>query len=177
MSSESSSLVSQTKEDVAVFRAVISAGLTPTSPVMNGLWRWFSNVDLALPLPVMKIAPEEKKNLALTILDDLDSALDKYELKNLKTLIANRHELNNGLEATQIDNMWKELAGVYAELINKEVVTIRPEDKEEIALQLIENMSEIFGLDRPAVLERIKTDPSLRLSLRMTGLNPDDMVK
>ena len=176
MSSESNSLVSRTKEDVAVFRAVVSAGLTPTSPLIHGLWRWFSNVDLALPLPIMQIAPEERKNLALAILEDLDLALDKYEIKNLHTSVEDRHELNNGPEAQHIDNMWKELAGVYADLLNKEVYKIDPKDKEEIASQIIDGMSEAFGLDRAGVLEKIKTDPSLRLSLRMSGLNPDEMA-
>jgi len=175
MSNEPISAVSKTKEDVAVFRAVVSAGLKPTSPLIHGLWRWFTNVDLVLPLPIMAIAPTERKNLALAILDDLDSALDKYEIKNLNTPVDKRNELNNGPEASYIDSMWKELAGVYADLFNKEVLTIKDEDKEMITSQIIESMSEAMGLDRDGVLNQIKTDPALKLSLRMIGLNPDEI--
>lgn len=169
-------LVTRTKEDVAVFRAVVSAGLQPTSPVIHSLWRWFGNVDLALPLPIMSLEEKDRQNIAIDILNDLDVALDKYEEKSNQTPIKDRHELNNGPETIIVDNMWKELAGLYAELLNKEVLALNDADKEEITANIIENISEALGLDHEGVIQKIKTDPSLKLSLRMMGLNPDEIA-
>lgn len=169
-------LVARTKEDVAVFRAVVLAGLRPTSPVIHSLWRWFGNVDLALPLPLMPLEEKDRQGIAVSILDDLDIALDRYEERSNVTSIEDRHELNNGPETIIIDNMWKELAGLYAELLNKEVLTINDADKEEITAHIIENISEALGLDHEGTIQKIKTDPSLKLSLRMMGLNPDEIA-
>lgn len=169
-------LVTRTKEDVAVFRAVVSAGLRPTPPVIHSLWRWFSNVDLVLPLPVMSLGEKDRQGIALNILNDLDVALDKYGEKSNDTLPQDIGELNHGPETVLIDNMWKELAHLYADLLNKEVPNFSDEDKKEITADILESISEAFGLDREGVIQKIKTDPSLKLSLRMMGLSPEDII-
>jgi hypothetical protein len=163
------------RADLAVLGAVLDADVEVTDQVINGVWRWFQDIEIAVPLPVMDLTSDERRTLATTILiemDDLFAGLeDLCEGKSAKSQAA----VAKTPEADRVNNLWKELAGCYAELVNDEIPELPESLRASIIESMLEDLADRFGITEDAVRTRVRTDSSLRMMLRMNGLNPDDL--
>lgn len=168
--------MTKTKKDLAVFHAVVKAGIEPTTAVVYGLWHWFSNVDIAVPLPIMKLEDEERFEVALNVLDEMQVIADRMEIAIEKLLTnpsAHNEYFANSPDVAIIDNLWRELASLYAHVINPEVRVLNEEEQEMVSKSFIEHVMNDFQVPRDEILEQIKSEPSIRMRLRLLGVNPD----
>ena len=168
--------LTKTKKDLAVFNVVVKAGLVPTDAVIEGLWHWFPNVEVALPLPIMPLKENERKKIASRILDEMLEVATRME-NELNTLPRDEESYSNYFQnspdVTLIDNLWKELVGVYASLFNAYVRSLSKEDQARASEAFLEFMETNLEIDRKEAIEQIHTNPSLRMQLRMIGVDPD----
>lgn len=170
--------LTKTKRDLAVFRVVVKAGLIPTDSVLEGLWHWFPNVDIALPLPVMSLKDSDRKKIASNILDEMYEVATRMENElNIvpRTEEDYAHYFENSPDVILIDNLWRELTGVYAFLFNAYVNSLSREDQIQASERLLESMESNFNMNRAEAIAQIHSDPRLRMQLRMIGVNPDSI--
>lgn len=172
--SDSKNTIAEIRNDVAVLAAVQTAGLTVTDAVFSGVWRWFRDVELMVPLPVLITDPEERASLALEITGEMDQVMGRLEpLWAVAETDDERDTLASSPDGQALDNLFRELAGVFAELVNEEVPVLPAMLKETLQEGLLESLADRFDLDEDEVRDRLKTDSRLRMMIRMSGLDPD----
>lgn len=161
--------IAATREDVAVMRVVLESGVKVTDSVFKGIWHWFPDVELMVPLAAMQLGEKERTALASQIIAEMDEVFAKLEAA---------WELDDSDEdmtrySAQVDALFRELASCYAEFINAEVHVLPDEVRASIEAGLLERLMSQMDLDEDTVRYRLKTDPALRMMLRMSGVDPD----
>jgi hypothetical protein len=174
--SEPKNVVTEIRTDLAAVRAVLASDAAMTAPVLHGLWRWFKDVELMVPLPVMGLAADERRSLAIDIAAEMDAKFVELEKVSAALSVEEQSELGHSLEAEPTNNLWRELAGCYAELINLAVAVLPDEARQEIQRHMFDSLSRKSG-DPDLIRFQLRTDSVLRMSLRMSGLDPDQMAR
>jgi hypothetical protein len=161
--------------DVRVMRAVVDAGVTVNDMVLRGVWRSFFDVELNLPLPVMPLNDQERNRLAKEIIHEMEALFS--ELEELAEGLTEEAQFALGTteEARRINSLWRELAGVYAEQVNEQVPVIPAALREIITARIVSDMAEKFGVDEDDIRNKIRTESTLRMMLRMQGIDPDEL--
>lgn len=162
--------------DVKIMRAVIDAGVPISDMVLRGVWRSFLDVELNLPLPVMPLTDAERQKLAAEIIHEMEALFTELEELAEGLEEEAQHALGSTDEAKRINSLWRELAGVYAEHVNDQVPVIPEALKELITSRIIADMAEKFGVDEDDIRAKIRTESTLRMMLRMQGIDPDDIL-
>lgn len=166
--------ISEARSDIHAFRALVTTDTPMTLPVLNAVWRWFLDVEIPLPIAAMPFndTGDEHKNLTLDVLNELD--------KHFITLEADA-ELNGDITDTdtvaKVNSLWRELAGLYADMINDSVPEMPEEMRmlfEENALQMIADSN---GIDTDDAAREIRDNPVARMMLRRTGIDPDIVLR
>lgn len=172
--SDSKNTISEIRNDVAALALVQASGLTVTDAVFMGVWRWFRDVELVVPLPVLVTEPEERQSLAALITAEMDDVMSRLEpLFGVAETDEEKDVLAQSADGQALDNLFRELAGVYAELVNDEVPVLPAMLKEALQEGLIENLADRLDADEYEIRARLKTDSRLRMMVRMSGLDPD----
>jgi hypothetical protein len=164
------------RSDLAVLRAVLDAGVGVTDSVINGAWRWFQDVELPLPLPVMTLSVQEQRHLAKTVLSEMDALFASLEKQCEGKSLKQQAAIAQTGEAERVNALWRELAGCYAELINDEVPQLPESARVRIQEAMIGELAERFEIGEDEARLKVRTDTTLRMMLRMSGLNPDEII-
>lgn len=176
MSAKENDPLELTTKDLRVAKAVLSSNETEmTLGVMHSIWRWFQDVDLALPLPVMPLEDKERRAIAKEVVDEMLVLIPQIAAIKSSSFSYDEWRERSKNEITQLDALWKEFAGCYSDLLNSEIPEIPAQAKEEAQQSFVAGFSEAFHLSEDEVRNLIKTDPSMRLMLRRAGLNPDEI--
>lgn len=159
-----------------MLRAVLAAGVTPTDKVITGVWRWFQDVEVNVPLPIMPMDDDERASIATAIAEEMDTILAELEAVCAGKSDSEQSDVteNHALVAP-LNNLWKELAGCYADLINDEVPILPAALRAMIVESILEELAEKNDCDEAEIRRRVRTDQSLRMMLRMNGINPDEL--
>lgn len=173
--SRHTNIITPIREDIAVFRAVLAAGLQPTDMVLNGVWRWFHDVEIAVPLPVMDLSDTERASLAHDIITEMDTVFASLEAQCAGKSLRRQNALTSSPEALQVNALWKELAGCFAELVNEEIPEIPEEIRAHVYASMVSDLAEKYGIDEDELRGRIRSDEPLRMMFRLNGLNPDEI--
>lgn len=167
-------LISEIRADIHVFRAVVEANVPPTDIVLNGIWRWYLDVELYLPLPVMELTEGERRRYAVDILNEMDTIFaTEMEPVYMSLDVDGKNDLFRSSAADRVNALWKELAGVYAYLVNQGVVVLDEETRAEAEAHAVELLCASSGMDEDEIRDRIRHDSQMRLMLRRSGLDPD----
>lgn len=166
------SAIDASRTDLAVLRAVLQAGVPVTAPVFQGLWRWYQDVELNVPLPVMDLDEETRSTLALTILEEMDEILARLSVREAAGEVS-PDDLSTTPEAAAANALWRELAGCYVDLVNAEVRVLDDTQRAIAQAHIVEGLSTAMGLDEDEVRQHLRTDATLRMMLRMAGIDPD----
>jgi hypothetical protein len=168
--------ISQIRADLAITSVVVNSGLPLNEYVLKGLWRWFQDVELLVPLPVMDLADAERQSLGSQILVEMDQIFASLEIQFEKaTSEKEREALAVGPDGIAVNNLWREFAGVYATLINDEVTVLPDKFRKQMQANMIDQLSERYDQDPDVIRYRLKNDTQLRMMLRMAGLDPDQI--
>ncbi len=170
---ESGNYITAIREDLAVFRAVLAAGIKPTSLVIESIWRWFHDIELIVPLGDMNLGAVERAELASQIVEEMDAVFAKLESQVELLAAEDLYDLRSGPEAEMVNNLWRELAGCYADMVNA-VIPVLPTDlKEALEAEVVANLVQRFETDEDQVRFQVKTDGAIRMMIRLAGLDPD----
>lgn len=167
-------IISEIRADIHVFRAVVEANVPPTDIVLNGVWRWYLDVELYLPLPVMDLTDGERRRYAVDILNEMDSIFANEMQPTYDSLDTDgKNAMFRSASADRVNSLWKELAGTYAYLVNRSVVVLDDETRADAEAHAVELLSASSGMDEDEIRDRIRHDSQMRLMLRRSGLDPD----
>ena len=173
---EQENIITTIRKDVKVALVVAEAGLTLTSPIVKSLWHWFQDVEIAVPLPIMPINEQEQLSLTKDILKEMDEQFAMLEAKANESILQGFDFDGPGSpEGKKVDALWKELTGCYAALVNEEVPIIPRQMQEMVASVIVEEMTRKYDISEEEARHRLKTVSHLRMMLRMSGVNPDDV--
>lgn len=168
--------VTPIRQDIAVFRSVLTQGVPVTDMVLRGVWRWFQDVELRVPLAAMTFGEEERATLALTVVDEMDEVFARIEQSCDGLPPEEQAEFTQGPDADAVNALWRELAGCYADLVNREVAEIPEEHREEAHAQAFESLCQQTGWSEDTLRENLRENTHFRMMLRMAGLDPDRIV-
>lgn len=169
-------IITPARCDAAVFKLCLEHGTAVTPAVLNGLWHWFSDVELSLPLPVMEMTNTERRSLALDVLTDMDHELAVLEGRCQGKSLEDQAELVNENAAAKVNGLWRELAGCYASMVNDQVHKVPEEALPELYEHVMDDLRKMTGLDEDGVRDLLHSDPKLRMMLRMSGIDPDQIL-
>lgn len=171
-------------DDLTVLRIVLADDGPVTDVVINGIFRWFVDVELELPLPVMQLGDKQRKALAHTIVEEMienfaeatrlinEFGLDKFneEVETLSEVAPD--------QVKNLDNLWRELAGCYSQLLNKSVPKLEMSQQEEDELYsgFISKMAGDLDISEDEARDVVRNDSAFRLMLRRQGINPDRIL-
>lgn len=168
-------IITTIRRDVQVAKAVINADLTLTPTILRSLWAWFQDIEVAVPLPVMPITEAEQISISRDILNEMDEQFVILEQRVAEALEADADfDGPASPEGKKVDSLWKELAGCYASDINKEVPILPAHMHEAIAGAIINEVSRRYDISEEDARHKVRSEPHLRMMVRMSGLNPDE---
>ena len=169
--------VTPIREDIAVLKAVLECGAPVTDMVLRGVWRWFQDVELRVPLPVMTFGEEERAALALTIASEMDTVFARIEQACEGMSPEDQMQFTQGPDADAVNALWRELAGCFATLVNRDVAEIPEEHLQEAHERAFENLCEQTGWSEEMLRENLRENSHFRMMLRMAGLDPDRIIR
>lgn len=178
--SQMEEVVSKSRLDVEAALALLHADVDMTFPVLAGIGRWFPDVPLTLPLAVMDLGGDERRNLGIAVLEEMADVFDGALVRLSSGESVSTEELSEVLNP-----LWRELTGVFAPVLNEQFSVSGdaeaggsfrdlPEDERvEAAFRVI---GALTGLDEDAIRVQAKSSPRLRLLLtRLFGVDPDEL--
>jgi hypothetical protein len=168
--------ISQIRTDLKAFRAVAESGVEVPDWALNAIWRWFFDQELRLPLPVMPLSSEERRDLSLEILDEMDSRFVALEKAADTMSPEEQSDLNTSEDGMKANALWRELAGCYAHVINQSVVVLSEEEAEMAYSHIIPTLMATVGISEEELYDRIRNDGSTRMMLRRSGIDPDKLL-
>ena len=147
-------------QDVHAAQAVLAVCGQLTTPVLDAVGRWFSHVDIPLPIQAMSLRQEQYRELAAQVLRDLGLAIDRAGAAS-----------EGSCEG---DQLWRELAGLHADRLNAAWQAIRPADDEDRRAR-VSDLQEAMGLTAADIARRAPGDQGLLTVLSCLGLTVDDL--
>ena len=138
---ENINFITPIRADVRVVRTLLENDVPITDMVMRGLWRWFADVEIPVPLPRMGLKDDQRRALALTIITEMDEAFTKLEIACEGKTTEEQAEYTASADATVVNNLWKEIAGCYAEIINEDVTVIPEEMRAEVYANALQSLN------------------------------------
>jgi hypothetical protein len=169
-------IITNIRRDVAVAKAVVNADLALTPAILKSLWVWFQDIEVAVPLPVMSITSGEQIAITRDILVEMDEHFLILEQKVTEAIKADvDFDGPASPEGKKVDLLWKELAGCYAADINKEVPILPEHMQEMITIAIVDEISRRYDISEEDARFRLRSEPSLRMMVRMSGLDPDNI--
>lgn len=171
-------------DDFTVAHVLLLNNAKLTSPVIDGMARWFRDVELELPLPVMIGEGPDKDALAIQIVEDILATLNtieqhvvEYGVEKYEAEVEHPKEICPQ-DVETLDRLWREFAGCYAEQLNETIPSLgmSPEEENEMYSQFISQMSQDLDISEDEAREVVRNNSSFRLMLRYQGINPDRIV-
>lgn len=168
------------RADLTVFRVLAAAHVPITPSVLEGVWEWFYEVDLPLPIPALPFRAEDRAQLTETIIREMVDVID--------TLLADMERRDSGRprEGTDVSpvalvdslvGLWRELAGLWAPLVNSGIPKHTRETLEIAKEDGLQWVMDAFGITEDQARAELRGNGSLRLSLRRSGFDPDTMAR
>lgn len=170
--------------DFETARVLLKNNMRLTAPVIDGMARWFRDVELELPLPVLIPEGTEKNALGAQIVEEIVGTLNSIELSVVEYGVEKYEaEVDHPKEicpesVETLDGLWREFAGCYAEQLNATIppLGLSPEEENDMYAQFIERMSQDLDITEEEAREVVRNDSSFRLMLRYQGINPDRII-
>lgn len=161
--------------DLRVLVACLDTETPPTEAVIGGIWRWFFDVELILPLPVMSMEDDERNRLGKEIASEMVEAFERIAKYRAAAESIKLPFRVSPEDAAIVDNLWRELAGCYAEQVNRQVPTVEMDEEEAESFygSFVSRTADMFDVSEDEIREALRTDSSFRMMLRLQGYDPD----
>jgi hypothetical protein len=169
-------MMRSSETDFRTLKRVIEAEIPVTEALLGSVSKWFGNVEISYPIAEMEMDENARRSLALTVMQEMSDAVTKAV-----------SALENGTDAEQVladvspvlDALWRELAGLYALVLNtafeRDTEGVNPEEVQQAVEAMLEGLAEMTGEDRESVLAELRQDPNFRAKLRRLGVDPDSL--
>lgn len=157
------------RDDVAALVAVTQAGVTVTRQVIEGVSRWFDDVEIRYPIAEMQFSAEERKSLIVEIGTEMLSRFTEAAKTGVD-------ESTFPAFAQSVDRLWRELTGALAPELNSrfEDERIPAEEAGRYLRETVQELREMLGDDvADEYLTRARNDSRTRTQLRRIGVDPD----
>jgi hypothetical protein len=152
--------------DLKVLRLVAATEeVQITDTVATGVWAWFADVEFALPIPEMTIADKERTQLIVAICDEMADVAAQARAQHPHP--ESQPPATVAKLYAQLDTLWRELSGALAPVLNSSLPD--PMSAEEYQ----RTISQFRSGFTPEEWQHQLQDPTVRMSLRRMGLDPD----
>lgn len=168
--------ISEVRSDIQAFKAIVQSGAAVPDWAVNAIWRWFFDQELRVPLPIMPMSENERRDLASAILDEMETHFVALEKISNEGGEDEGQDLNSTEDGQRVNQLWRELAGCYAHLLNRSVTVLSEEEAEIAYVSIIPALIATSGASEEEIVERIRYDGSTRMFLRRSGIDPDRLL-
>jgi hypothetical protein len=167
-------MMRKSQNDFATFKSIVQANVTVNETLLDTVGHWFENVEIKYPIAEMPLSGEEKVKLAGAVAGEMtaivEAAISEIEAGGVEDDVLRR-------TSEKLDTLWRELAGVYAPVLNERFkrVADRADADEVLASinRMVSVMAKMSGEDEDIIRERMRTDEAIRAKLRQMGVDPD----
>ena len=169
-------MMRKSQNDFSTFKHIVQANITVNETVLDTVAHWFENVEIKYPIAEMPLSSEEQIELAGTVAGEMaaivESAIGEIEGGTNEDDVLVR-------ASAKLDALWRELAGVYAPVLNERFTRVasRADGKEVLASinRMVAMMAKVNGEDEEVIRERMRSDEAIRAKLRQMGVDPDKL--
>lgn len=169
-------MMRKSQNDFSTFKHIVQANITINETVLDTVAHWFENVEIKYPIAEMPLSNEEQIELAGTVAGEMaaivESAIGEIEGGTNEDDVLVR-------ASAKLDALWRELAGVYAPVLNERFTRVasRADGKEVLASinRMVAMMAKVNGEDEEVIRERMRSDEAIRAKLRQMGVDPDKL--
>jgi len=167
-------MMRKSQNDFATFKNIVQSRVTVNETLLDTVGHWFENVEIKYPIAEMPLSGEEKIELAGAMAGEM-AAIVEAAISEIEAGGAEDDVLRQTSE--KLDTLWRELAGVYAPVLNERFkrVADRADADEVLASinRMVYVMAKMSGETEDTIRERMRTDEAIRAKLRQMGVDPD----
>jgi len=167
-------MMRKSQNDFATFKTIVQSKVTVNETLLDTVGHWFESVEIKYPIAEMPLSGEEQIELAGTVAGEM-AAIVEAAISEIEAGGAEDEVLRQTSE--KLDALWRELAGVYAPVLNERFkrVADRADADEVLASinRMVYVMAKVSGEDEDTIRERMRTDEAIRAKLRQMGVDPD----
>lgn len=164
--------VTLARQDLQVLKILVDNDGPITTPTLAAVWKWFLDVEIPLPIPVLPLSENERRTFARSITSEMDEVFAQLEQEADHS---GGITTTSGPQVDRINTLWRELAGCFAETLNATVPQLPEEQKREMEANAVRLVAMSTGMDEEDAAEHIKSDPVTRTMLRRSGIEPDNV--
>jgi len=167
-------MMRKSQNDFSTFKHIVQANVAVNETLLNTVGNWFENVEIKYPIAEMPLSGEEQVEIAGTVAGEMvaivEGAIGEIEGgTNEEDVLARA--------SAKLDALWRELAGVYAPVLNERFTRVAAwADGEEVLAginRMVAMMAEVNGEDEDIIRERMRSDEAIRTKLWQMGVDPD----
>lgn len=167
-------MMRKSQSDFVTFKNIVQANITVNETLLDTVAHWFENVEIKYPIAEMPLSGEEKIELAGAVADEMTSVVEAA----IAEIEGGRGEDDVLARASaKLDSLWRELAGVYAPVLNERFKRVAGRaDAEEVLASInhmVSVMAKVSGEDEDVIRARMRKDEAIRAKLRQMGVDPD----
>jgi len=167
-------MMRKSQSDFSTFKSIIQAKIDVNETLLDTVANWFENVEIKYPICEMPLTDEERTEIAGNVCGEMTAAVEVA----IKEIESGRDEEEVMPKvSSKLDSLWRELAGVYAPILNARFQRVATEvDAEEVLAnirQMVTMMATMSGDDEESVRARMRKDEAIRAKLRKLGIDPD----
>lgn len=164
----------KSRGDFSTFNKIVEAGIEVNETIIGTIARWYQNVEIRYPIAEMQLEDAERQTLATAASSEMTEAMDMAI-----------SELEKGADAEEVldkyspklDALWREIAGIFAGLLNEAYLEntngIDADEARAYIQEMVQMMAKMSGDDEDAVRARMRKDAQIRTKLRQMGIDPD----
>jgi len=167
-------MLKKSRVDFSTFNRIVEANIPINETIIGTVAQWYQNVEIRYPIAEMQLGDEERATLAkmasLEMSEVMDSAISELEAGGEEREVLQKY-------SPKLDALWREIAGIYAGILNetyaKNTAGVDAEEARAYIQEMIQMMARVQGEDEDAIKERMRHDASIRTKLRQMGIDPD----
>lgn len=167
-------MLRKSRGDFSTFNRIVAADIAVNETVIDIIARWYQNVEIRYPIAEMNLADEERRNLAdmasSEMTDTMDQAISELENGGDEEAVLEKY-------SPKLDALWREIAGMFAGVLNKAYLEntrgIDADEAKAYIQDMVQMMAKMSGDDEESVKARMRRDAQIRTKLRQMGIDPD----
>lgn len=167
-------MMRKSQNDFSTFKRIVQANVAVNETLLNTVGHWFENVEIKYPIAEMLLSGEEQIEIAGDVAGEM-AAIVEAAIGEIEGGIHEENVL--AWASVKLHSLWRELAGVYAPVLNEHFARVasRADGEEVLASinRMVTIMAKVNGEDEDVIRERMRSDEAIRAKLWQMGVDPD----
>lgn len=169
-------MMRKSQNDFSTFKNIVQANIAVNETLLDTVAHWFENVEIIYPIAEMPLSGEETIELGGSVAGEMTSVVETA-ISEIQGGAGDDEVLERA--SAKLDSLWRELAGVYAPVLNERFkrVAAKADTSEVLAgiNHMVDVLVQMSGEEEDVVRVRMRKNAAVRAKLRLMGIDPDSI--